>query len=276
MVDGIAAVPDGSPPARFTSRRAGIAIEGLEPIERGFVEMRYGFAELEERYARLAEMGRAVDWKGGSFEEFDLRSFLEEVLPTLQFPAPHPRAMEYGTGTGPGACFLAARGFRVEAIDISPTAIQLARRFATERGLEITFEVADICDIHCGERRYDLVVDNYCLQRIASNQRREQALQTVRCLLAVGGHFLIGTVLAREGRDYGEDRLDARTGIRYRRLGEDAEKYEDAVRLDGAWYVPIRRYLRAEELRSELEEAGFEVVRQRGGQVVCVVRRRAA
>jgi SAM-dependent methyltransferase len=238
--------------------------------------MRYGFAELEERYARLAEVGRAVDWKGGSFEEFDLRSFLEKILPMLHFPAPRPRAMEYGTGTGPGACFLAARGFRVEAIDISPTAIQLARRFATERGLEISFEVADICDLPCGDRRYDLVVDNYCLQRIASDGRREQALQTVRCLLAVGGHFLIGTVLAREGRDYGEDRFDARTGIRYRRLGEDAEKYEDAVRIERAWYVPIRRYLRAEELRAELEGAGFEVVRQRGGQVLCVVRRRAA
>jgi len=237
--------------------------------------MRYGFAELEERYARLAEAGRAVDWKGGSFEEFDLRPFLEEVLPILQLPA-RPRAMEYGTGTGPGACFLATRGFRVEAIDISPPALGLARRFATERGLEVSFEVADICDFPRGERRYELVVDNYCLQRIASDGRREQALRTVRSLLAVGGHFLIGTVLAREGRDYGEDRFDVRTGIRYRRLGGDGEKHDDAVLVDGAWYVPIRRYLRAEQLRSELEGAGFDVVRQRGGHVLCVVRGRTA
>ena len=256
--------------------RSGDLVEGLGRSHRGFVGMRYGFAELEERYARLAEVGRAVDWKGRSFEQFDLRPFLEEVLPTLEFSAPRPLAMEYGTGTGPGACFLAERGFRVEAIDISPTAIRLARRFAAERRLEVSFEVADVCDLPRRDRRYDLVVDNYCLQRIASSGRRAQALLTVRRVLAVGGYFLIGTVLAREGRDYGGDHFDPRTGIRYRRLGDDAEKYEDRVRIDDAWYVPIRRYLRAEELRSELEGTGFEVVRQRGGRALCAARRRAA
>jgi SAM-dependent methyltransferase len=163
----------------------------------------------------------------------------------------------------------------VDAIDISPTAIQLARRFAAERGLEVSFEVADVCDLPRGEPRYDLVVDSFCLQRIAGTERRARALHTVRSMLTVNGYFLVGTALAREGRAYGEDLFDARTGIRYRRLGDDAERYEDAVRIDDAWYAPIRRYVRAEELRSELQGTGFEVLRQQGGRVVCVARRRA-
>ena len=237
--------------------------------------MRYGLAELEERYARLAAAGGAVDFKGESFDDFDLRPFLEEALPTLRIAVAQPLAMEYGTGTGPGACFLAARGFRVDAIDISPTAIQLARRFAAERGLEIAFEVGDICERSGPARRYDLVVDSFCLQRIVSTERRSQALSAVRSIVKANGYFLIGTVLFREGRDFGEDHFDPQTGVRYRRLDGVAERFEDAVRIRQAWYAPICRYVRADELRSEPEAAGFEVVRQLGGRAVCVPRGRA-
>ena len=74
------------------------------------------------------------------------RSFLEQVIPKLDLPAAaETTALEYGCGTGPAACFLAARDFQVDAIDLIPEAITLARRMAEERGVRVAFSVADIC-----------------------------------------------------------------------------------------------------------------------------------
>jgi SAM-dependent methyltransferase len=232
--------------------------------------MKYSREDAEGRYLQIASVGRAVDWKGHSFEDFDLRPFMEKVLPTLRIVAPEPTAMEYGTGTGPGACFLAARGFRVDAIDLSPTAIQLARRFAAERGLDVRFEVADICNFPDLGRCYDLVVDSFCLQRIVGDAERAKALETVRSLLKPDGYFLVATVLFREGRDFGRDLFDPQTGTRYRRVGEHKQNFEEVVHMEQGWYVPFRRYLRAHELYSELEASGFQILHQEGGRVVCV------
>lgn len=52
--------------------------------------------------------------------------------------------LEYGCGTGAAACFLAQRGFQIDAVDLVPDAIAMARQFAAERGLAIRFAVQDI------------------------------------------------------------------------------------------------------------------------------------
>jgi hypothetical protein len=114
------------------------------------------------------------------------------------------------------------------------------------------------------------VVDSFCLQRVVDDADRAKALQTVRSLLKPSGYFLVATTLYREDRDFGGDLFDSQTGIRYRGVGEHKETFEDAVWMERGWYVPIRRYVRAHELRSELEASGFQVLHQEGGRVVCV------
>ena len=79
------------------------------------------------------------------------------------------------------ATFLAARGFVVDAIDISPTAIALARRFAAERGLTISFAVGDIARLEPTDATYDLVVDNYCLQHLVPDDERRHAARRPTC-----------------------------------------------------------------------------------------------
>jgi SAM-dependent methyltransferase len=225
--------------------------------------------ENEASYRHLATIGEAVDYAGRSFDEFDLRPFLEEVLTRIEFAAAHPRAFEYGTGTGPGACFLAARGFVVDAIDISPTAIALARRFAAERGLTISFAVGDITRLAPTDATYDLVVDNFCLQHLVSDDERRRALATVRRLLAPDGWFVVATILHRADRDFGADRFDPSTGIVYRRV--DGEPGPDAVRFGSEWWMARRRLaLGPEALREELGRAGLRVTHQDGGRCLCV------
>jgi len=227
--------------------------------------------ENEASYRRLVTVGEAVDYAGRSFDQFDLRPFLEEALAQMAFPSEHPRAFEYGTGTGPGACFLAARGFVVDAIDISPTAIALARRFAAERGLEISFSVGDITRLAPSGTVYDLVVDDFCLQQLVTDDARRRALATVRSLLAPAGYFVIGTVLHRPDRDFGADRFDPSSGIVYRRL--EGDPVPDAVRFGSQWWVARRRFvLSPDALREELGRAGLRVTHQDGARCLCVPR----
>jgi len=232
--------------------------------------MRYSLVELEECYQRLRSLGRPVDYAGRSFTHFDLRPFLERVLSTLTFPGSTPAALEYGTGTGLGACFLAARGFQVDAIDIAPTAIELARRFAAEQGLTIHYSIQDICTYRAQGKLYDLVVDNFCLQRLVPQQRRARALAVVRGLLKPSGYFLLGTAIYRDGYSLREDEFrDEQTGIIYRKLPAHMERYEDLVVRVGELLYPKSRVVRPESLRHELEEAGFCLLRQEDGQVLC-------
>jgi len=231
--------------------------------------MKYRHEQIDLKYRELRALNRAVDWAGRSFDDFDLRGFLEQALPTLMFFTTQPRALEYGTGTGAGACFLAARGFLVHAIDVSPAAIELAKQFAAERKLQVRFEVGDICSFSPPNGPYDLVVDNFCMHCLVADVERETALGNIRSILERDGRFLIGSVIYRDGREFGEAVFDEGTGILYSRLEGDAERWEDAVRLNGRWYFARRRYVRAEVLRMEVERAGFTVLWQEGGRLIC-------
>ncbi len=57
---------------------------------------------------------------------------------------PPGRALVLACGTGRNAIFLAERGFRVEALDISSVAIEVARAEAARRAVVADFRVADL------------------------------------------------------------------------------------------------------------------------------------
>jgi len=239
--------------------------------------MDYRYEDNEIRYRRLQTLDKATDYAGRSFEDFDLRPFLEMVLPRMKFSGERPRTFEYGTGTGPGACFLAARGFVVDAVDISPTAIAMARRFADERRLTVSFTACDIRSMIPPGPVYDLVVDNFCLQWIVTDGDRRRTLATVRSLLRPSGYFVVGTVPYRASRDFGTDRFDPSTGIVYRRVPADSGAYESAVHDGAERFVPWRRLVLSPELlRDDLDRDAFRVKHQDGACCLCVLDDRPA
>jgi hypothetical protein len=234
--------------------------------------MTYRRLEIEAQYLRLRNAREPVDYWGRPFDAFDLREFLDEVLPTLAIPGNEPWAFEYGTGTGPGACYLAERGFRVDAIDASPAAIQLARRFAAGRGLTVGFEVGDIAGLPSRARTYDLVVDNFCLHNLITDDERQRALANVRAMLRADAYFVIGTSVFDPHRDYGSDIRDGSTGIVYRRLREDTVDFEDVTKIEGTPYYARVRHVGPGVLRDELEAAGFRVLHQpHEGRLLCAL-----
>jgi SAM-dependent methyltransferase len=56
---------------------------------------------------------------------------------------PRGRALDVACGAGRNALFLAAAGFKVDALDISTVALARGRRIALERGLDVDWRVAD-------------------------------------------------------------------------------------------------------------------------------------
>src|SRR2546426_12786316 len=68
--------------------------------------------------------------------------FLREIFQTQNWQIRSGRALDIAAGKGRNAIFLAERGFDVEAIDISPVALDEARRRATERRLDISWREA--------------------------------------------------------------------------------------------------------------------------------------
>jgi 2-polyprenyl-3-methyl-5-hydroxy-6-metoxy-1,4-benzoquinol methylase len=256
--------------------------------------VKYYYREHLRGYERVKAEGKTA-WAeihgSAGFESFSSRPFLEAILPRLRFSAPQPTALECGCGTGPGACFLAERGFRVDGIDLIPAAIEMAREQAGARNLDIRYEVMDVCRLPHEGRKYDVIVDSYCLQGIVTDADRESVFSAVRARLKPEGYYLVSTAMLDEDR-FSDDRVvDAETGLAYNRYGEggvidtetsivytalddDPADYEDVVRIAGKPYLPTRRHLKASALRAELEAAGFSVLYQGGedrGDVVCVL-----
>ncbi|WP_410791611.1 class I SAM-dependent methyltransferase [Kribbella sp. C-35] len=241
--------------------------------------MRYYYAEHQAAYRRLEQEGLTQwndlfeDDRTGDFDAFPNRAFLERALVRLGLTTAD--VLEYGCGTGAAACFLAARGFRVDAIDLIPEAIALARRFARQRGVSVNFSVQDVCAMPAGSKQYDVILDSYCLQSIVTDPDRASVLTAVRDRLKPNGHYILSTAMYDPDRVYEDNfRYDATTGICYERSTEPAD---DAVQLDNTWYLPHRRHLRPEALRAELEANGLQVLSQEGelrGDVICTPTRR--
>lgn len=79
--------------------------------------------------------------------------FLEEWIGRF----PMGRALDVACGAGRNALRLAEAGFQVEAIDISTSAISMARAESERRGLDVVWEVADLDDADLGTSVYDVI-----------------------------------------------------------------------------------------------------------------------
>ena len=70
------------------------------------------------------------------------------------------KALDFASGTGRNALYLAEKGYDVTAVEISPLAIELAEQAAREKGLKIKWIVADLDD-YVIQEQYDLIVMSF-------------------------------------------------------------------------------------------------------------------
>ncbi len=102
------------------------------------------------------------------------------------------RALDLGCGPGRNALHLAARGFQVDAVDLSPSAIAWAEERARGAAGDLRFHCGDAFDLAATGLTgpYDLVYDSGCFHHLPPH-RRVSYLDLLDRLLAPGGHLAL-------------------------------------------------------------------------------------
>ncbi len=102
----------------------------------------------------------------------------------------HParRALDVGCGEGADAIWLAEQGWKVTAVDISPTAIERGAAEAAARGLDLDWRAGDILTERPTAESYDLVALHYPGFPI---ERLDDVVSALTDAVAPGGTLLV-------------------------------------------------------------------------------------
>jgi len=95
--------------------------------------------------------------------------------------------LEIGCGTGTNSIWLARQGFTVTGLDISSSAIAIARERAREEDVVCRFLVDDFLSCPLAETPFHLVFDRGCFHSTVASQQREGFVQRVASCLGEGG-----------------------------------------------------------------------------------------
>jgi SAM-dependent methyltransferase len=100
------------------------------------------------------------------------------------------KVIELGCGAGNYLIYLSTKGFNPTGIDISPTAINIAKKSAVERGVQCNFIAADVLgDMTEINEQFDFAYDWHLLHHIYP-ENREKYINNVYRLLKPGGQYL--------------------------------------------------------------------------------------
>jgi SAM-dependent methyltransferase len=122
------------------------------------------------------------------------------------------RALDVGCGNGRNAVFLAGRGFSVEAVDYSQTAIDWATQRAAQAGVDVRLLRRSAFDLDLSSGGYDLVYDSGCFHHIAPH-RRDRYVELVTEALAPGGWFGLTCFRPEGGSGYSDDEVYERRSL---------------------------------------------------------------
>ncbi|MEA2533813.1 MAG: hypothetical protein QOJ93_1624 [Actinomycetota bacterium] len=100
------------------------------------------------------------------------------------------RVLDAGCGTGEHALMAAALGLDTTGVDGSPTAIDLARSKAAERGIAVRFLVADALNLGSLGETFDTVIDSG-LFHVFDDDDRARYVGSLRAATAPGGRVYL-------------------------------------------------------------------------------------
>ncbi|MEV4315664.1 class I SAM-dependent methyltransferase [Actinocrispum sp. NPDC049592] len=105
----------------------------------------------------------------------------------------HGEILDAGCGEGATSLYLAEQGFTTVGLDLSPTAIELARTQAARRGLSsnATFAVADISCFTGYDGRFGTIVDSTLFHSMPVELRRGYQESIVRAAAPGASYFVL-------------------------------------------------------------------------------------
>jgi SAM-dependent methyltransferase len=126
------------------------------------------------------------------------------------------RVLDCGCGTGEHALLAASHGADATGIDLSPTAIELARAKAASRALEVRFEVGDALDLGGldlggldpggSARAVDVIIDSG-VYHVFSDEDRPRYVASLASVLRAGGTVYLMCFSDRQPGDFGPRRV---------------------------------------------------------------------
>ena len=112
------------------------------------------------------------------------------------------RTVDFGCGAGNNSVYLARQGFTVTGIDLSPTAIALARENARRQGVECRFVAADVTgDLPEFQGTFDFAFEWELLHHLFPEQRARY-VPNVWASLRPGGRYL-SLCFSEQDRQFG-------------------------------------------------------------------------
>src|SRR5579875_1299108 len=104
----------------------------------------------------------------------------------------HGEVLDVGCGEAAISLYLAERGYTTVGLDLSPTAVDLARREAERRGLtNATFEVADISSFTGYDGRFGTIVDSTLFHSIPVEARDGYQRSVARAAQPGASYFVL-------------------------------------------------------------------------------------
>lgn len=100
------------------------------------------------------------------------------------------RAIDLGCGAGNHAVYLAGRGFEVTGVDISPTAIKIAKENAQRKGVNCNFLVTDVVEGLDGLRQTWQFAYGWGLLHHISPEQRQKYVENVARILDPEAKYL--------------------------------------------------------------------------------------
>jgi len=116
------------------------------------------------------------------------------------------RVLDVGCGTGENTLLAAGSGAEAVGIDVATTAIQRARRKASERGVAATFTVADALALSELGQVFDCLIDSG-LFHVFDDDARARYVTSLGSVLRPGGMGYLMCFSDREPGDWGPRRV---------------------------------------------------------------------
>lgn len=224
--------------------------------------MKKPYALHESQYRRLAQEGLR-SWEDGQSKAQVVDGIDRPTLDALRFFFSKPwmptagSVLEFGCGTGPILRWIAARGFSGHGVDISATAIEMAR--SQSEGHPVVFEVADVCGLDFAAGRFDIVVDGHCAHCITDAADRARFFANIRRSLEPNGVFILATMCAPTCMSPEDD--SSRQILKDDKLYvplDNAGDYSGSTTINGKAYVPIRHVGHWQTVLAEAAAAGLD------------------
>jgi len=139
-----------------------------------------------------AYKGEAAEMGLGSKPPWSIGEPQPEIAALIEQGKFHGDVLDVGCGEAEVDLYLAERGFTTVGLDLSPTAIELARAEAAKRGLtNASFEVADISAFGGYDGRFNTIVDSTLFHSIPVEAREGYQQSIVRAAAPGASYFVL-------------------------------------------------------------------------------------